>query len=124
MRSVPTLIHGIFDYLIGVLVIASPWMFHYYQNASETWVPILIVTAMFFYDLLTDYESGILKLISMSTHLWFDVGFGFMLIFSPKIFGFSDLAVYPQMIFGICIILNSILSETLPSYGEKKDGPR
>jgi hypothetical protein len=120
MRIIPTLLHGVIDYVSGILLIAAPWIFGYHQNGPETWGPMLIVIVMFVYDLLTDYEMGIIKLVAMPSHLWFDLTCGAAIISSPWLFKFSDVTHVPQFVFGGIIIMNALFSETLPSYAEKR----
>ena len=38
MRFISTRVHGILDYLMGPLLIASPWLFDFDNGGAETWV--------------------------------------------------------------------------------------
>src|SRR4051794_6793108 len=38
----PTRIHGVMDYLMGVLLIAAPWLLGFSRGGAETWVPVLL----------------------------------------------------------------------------------
>jgi hypothetical protein len=122
MKFIPTIFHCILDYIIGLLVLLSPWIFDYKSDGAETWGPTVIVGIMFAYNLLTDSETGLIKFLAMPAHLWFDIFCGITLAASPWIFDFKDVLHAPQIVifFGILITLNGLFTETLPSYAEKK----
>lgn len=39
MRFIPTRIHGILDYVIGVALIAAPWIFGFSDQRAAMWEP-------------------------------------------------------------------------------------
>ena len=124
MRFIPTIFHGIFDLLLAVLVLLAPWIFDYKSDGAETWGPSIIIAVMLAYSILTDYETGLIKILAMPAHNWFDVASGFGIIFSPWLFEFREVphATGVLMTFGILIILNGLFTETLPSYAEAGKG--
>ena len=42
MRFIPTRIHGMMDYAMGLLLIAAPWLFRFNRGGAETWVPVIL----------------------------------------------------------------------------------
>ncbi len=38
MRSIPTRVHGVLDYLVGLLLIGAPWLLGFERGGAETWV--------------------------------------------------------------------------------------
>jgi len=112
MRIIPTKIHGILDYLMGVLLIASPWLFNFHRGGAETYVPILLGAGVIFYSLLTNYELGLIKKITMPMHLGFDLIGGAFLAASPWLFGFADYIFLPHLILGILEIGASLMTQT------------
>ena len=83
MRFIETKTHGYLDYIMGVLLIASPWLFEFAQGGAETWVPVVLGAGVILYSLLTDYELGASHRISMRTHLTLDLLGGALLAASP-----------------------------------------
>ena len=69
MRFLSTKAHGILDYLVGVILIAAPWILGFAYNGAETWVPVILGAGAIMYSLLTNYEMGVSKTISMRTHV-------------------------------------------------------
>jgi SPW repeat len=106
-RFVPAHFHGFFDYFMGVLLIAAPWLFGFHRGGAETWVMVVLGAAIIVYSLLTDYDLGISRRfpiatrLHLDTHLWLDGLAGLLLFFSPWLFGFADIIVAPHVILGL-----------------------
>lgn len=117
MRFIPTRIHGVLDYIIGVILILAPFILGFARGGAETWVPIIVGALIIVYSLMTDYELGVKKSIRMPTHLWFDGILGLFLALSPWIFGFSDYVWVPHLVVGLLGIGAALLTHKVPSYG-------
>ncbi len=116
MRFIPTKVHGYLDYLVGALLIASPWLFDFANGGAETWVPVVLGAGAILYSLLTDYELGASKTISMRTHLTLDLISGIVLAASPWIFGFADYVWGPHLILGLLEIGAALMTRREPDY--------
>src|SRR5690242_16254733 len=112
MRFIPTKVHGMLDYLVGVLLVASPWLFDFADNGAETWVPVILGAGAIIYSLMTDYELSLARTISMKTHLTLDLLSGILLAASPWIFGFADYVYLPHLVLGILEIGASLMTKT------------
>lgn len=97
--------HGYLDYLVGILLIVSPWAFGFYRGGIESWVPLVLGVFTVLYSLLTNYELGVARGIGMTTHLGLDVLSGIFLAMSPWIFGFANQVYIPHLTVGIIEIL-------------------
>src|SRR5690606_32275896 len=117
MRIISTKIHGILDYSMGILLIIAPWLFGFYEGGRESWVLILLGGGTIIYSLLTDYELGLAKAISMKTHLSIDLIAGVFVAASPWLLGFSDRVFLPHLIFGIAEIGAVMMTRTIPEFG-------
>ena len=80
-RMIPTKTHAGMDYAVGLLLIASPWLFGFAdESTAATWLAVLAGVAMLGLSMVTDYEGGLLaRLIPMRTHLMADTGLGLLL---------------------------------------------
>ncbi|MGV3658513.1 MAG: SPW repeat domain-containing protein [Chitinophagaceae bacterium] len=116
MRFIPTKVHGYLDYLVGALLIASPWLFDFADGGAETWVPVVLGAGAILYSLITDYELGASKTISMRTHLTLDLISGIVLAASPWIFGFADYVWGPHLILGLFEIGAALMTRREPGY--------
>ncbi len=112
---IPTRVHGVLDYLVGLLLIAAPWIFGFADNRPAMAVPVILGTGTIVYSLLTNYELGILHLIPMSVHLWIDLIAGVFLIASPWLLGFANRIVWPHVTVGCLEIIIVLISATTPS---------
>jgi hypothetical protein len=110
MRFISTKAHGVMDYLMGILLIASPWLFNFAGGGAETWVPVVLGASTVIYSLLTDYELGISRTLSMRTHLTIDLVSGILLALSPWLFGFSEFVYLPHLVLGILEIGASLMT--------------
>lgn len=124
MRFIPTKIHGILDYLMGLLLIASPWIFEFYRGGAETYVPVILGAGVILYSILTNYELGVVKKISMPAHLTMDLLGGLFLAVSPWLFDFADYVYLPHLIFGLLEIGASLMTEKVPAENHTHEGYR
>ena len=63
MKIIPRNIHGILDYLVGVLLIAAPWVLGFADNGPASYVPVILGAGALVYSLLTNYEMGLMRII-------------------------------------------------------------
>ena len=73
MRFIPTGVHGVADYLLGVVLIAAPWLFRFGDGGPATWVPVILGAGLIAYSLFTGYELGVVRHIPMSVYLGLDL---------------------------------------------------
>jgi hypothetical protein len=101
---------------MGVVLLMGPWIFGFSRDGAETWVPVLLGAALLLYSLFTDYETGLMKNIPMTAHLWLDVISGAVLVLSPWLFGFSDFVWAPHVLLGLIEIGAGVTTQTIPSH--------
>jgi hypothetical protein len=114
MRFIGTKTHGYLDYIMGALLIAATWIFDFDRGGAETWVPVVLGTGVILYSLLTDYELGASRQISMRTHLMLDLIGGALLAVSPWLFGFAEYVWAPHLIFGLLEMGAALMTERTP----------
>ncbi len=112
MRFIPTRVHGYLDYLMGILLIAAPWILGFSDAGAAMWVPVILGIALILYSLITAYEVSIVNLIPFSTHLILDGLSGLLLTVSPWIFGFAALIWWPHVLFGLLEIGAAMFTKT------------
>jgi hypothetical protein len=114
LRIIPTKLHGILDYLFGILLIALPTLLGFSSQENETWVMIVLGIVTILYSMVTRYECAFVSLISMRTHLWFDLISGILLIWSPWLLHFAGRVYLPHVIVGAVEIVIVLLSDNQP----------
>ena len=86
---VPAFVHGVIEYLAGVLFIAAPFLFGFADDTATAvsivaGVLILVLTAS------TALPTGLIKSIPVQAHAVIDFALAGVLIAAPFLFGFSD----------------------------------
>ena len=118
IRIVPTAVHAVFDYVGGLGLIASPFIFGFAgMGGIAVVLPIVLGVGLIAYSLLTNYELGIpgLKVIPMSVHLVFDFVASAFLAVAPFLFGYADQGVnvwLPQVVAGVGVIGLGLVTQT------------
>lgn len=114
MKVINTRVHGILDYLVSLILIGAPWIFDFARNEAETWVPIALGISAIIYSLITNYEMGAARVLSMRNHLGLDIASGIFLALSPWIFGFNDFVYLPHVVLGVLEIGIALMTDPVP----------
>ena len=115
MRFIPTRVHGLLDYLVGLLLIAAPWVFNFARGGAETWVPVALGAGALVYSVFTDYELGLVRRLPMGAHLTLDLLSGLLLAASPWLFGFSEFIWVPHVVLGGLEVGAPLMTKTTPA---------
>jgi len=107
--------HAILDYVVGILLIASPWLLGFADDSAATVIPVLLGVSTLLYSLLTNYEYAMARVIPYKIHLTIDFAAGFLLLASSWLFGFSDRIYLPHVILGAFEIIVVLLSRKATS---------
>lgn len=124
MRFIPTRIHAVVDYLTGVLLIVSPWLFGFAVGGVAQWLPVVLGAGVIVYSLVTDYEYSATRALSMPAHLGLDAAGGALLAVSPWLFGFADIVYWPHLIIGLFEIATALTTRKVPSDAHRDDRVR
>jgi len=92
---IPTRVHALMDYTVGILLIAAPWIFQFADESSTAkWLSIIAGVAVIGLSAITNYEGGfVTHAVSMRMHLVTDAVLGVVLVVAPWVFGFADEGV-------------------------------
>src|SRR4051794_35144651 len=90
-RPIPTKVHGMLDYTLGVILFFAPNIFGFADvGGPAEWVPRAVAVIALVQSLLTRYELGLVKVLPMRMHLIDDYVVGAFLAASPWLFKFHD----------------------------------
>jgi hypothetical protein len=127
VRFLPTKVHGVLDYVVGLALILAPNIFQFSSmGGPAAWTPRVLGVVLILYSLVTKYEWGVLKLVAMPYHLVIDFLAALFLAASPFIFGFfrdSPNVWLPHLVVGIAVILVVIVSQTQPGGRSLRTSP-
>jgi hypothetical protein len=124
MRFIPTKFHAPLDYIVGVALIAAPWIFQFSDDTAATVVPIVLGIGLIAYSLFTDYELGVWKVAPMAVHNLIDVVAGAFLALSPWLLGFADEgtnAWVPLVVVGLAAIFLGLTTKQRGGYSYRRD---
>ena len=119
MKVISTKVHGILDYLVGLILIISPWLFGFSDGGAEMWIPVILGAGAILYSIFTRYELGVFKVIPFKIHLTIDAVSGLLLASSPWLFGFAVDVYKPHLIFGLLELVVVLLTQTKTSVNQK-----
>jgi hypothetical protein len=113
-----TKIHGIIDYPLAVLLIASPWLFDFSNAGVPTGMAITLGAITLLNNLLTNYEFGAIRIFSMEMNLLVDMISAIVLGTSSWLLA-SDSYTAPFLCISLIQAVTSLMSSNRP-YAYKK----
>jgi hypothetical protein len=123
MRFIPTRFHAPLDYIVGIVLIAGPWIFQYSDSDAATAISIVLGIGLIAYSLLTNYELGVWKVAPMAVHNVIDIVAGALLAASPWLFGFADEGANfwaPFVVIGVAAIFLGLTTKQAGGYSYRK----
>jgi hypothetical protein len=124
MRFIPTKFHAPLDYIVGVALIAAPWIFQFSDRTAPTMISVVLGIGLIAYSLFTDYELGVWKVAPMAVHNLIDIAAGIVLATSPWVFGFADGSAnvwIPFVVVGLAAIFLGLTTKQ-GGYSYRKSG--
>lgn len=116
MKIIPTFVHGVLDYIMGLALIAAPNIFGFADGpTSAVWIPRILGIVVLLQAICTDYEVGLAKLIPWHMHRMTDFVAGLFLAASPWLFGFNKQPQnvwMPHLIVGLFIFISTLMTNT------------
>ncbi|RZK60544.1 MAG: hypothetical protein EOO91_00975 [Pedobacter sp.] len=104
MRFISRKLHAVLDYFSAAFLVAAPWLLNFKQSDYASSIAIGAGVLVFLMSLFTNYEGGLVRKLSMWTHLALDITLGLLLAISPWMFGFYETAYLPHLIIGLIAI--------------------
>ena len=115
---ISTAFYGVLNYIIGITLIASPFIFNLVNISSAAlFIPIYIGWIQLIMAVFVDNETGFVKRFPMQIHMVLDVAMGFFLMVSPWLYTFAYRAPYaflPALILGGLLMFLGIFTKKSP----------
>jgi len=102
--------HGVLDYLLGVIMVVSPWLFGFSNWTMASCVVILMGCSLIGYSVFTAYELSIAKLIPFNVHLTLDLFSALFLFVCAFWVSFRHPIAWPLLIFAVIEIATVIFT--------------
>jgi SPW repeat len=87
---IPLNAHAAIEPIMGIVLIAAPWIFGFSDVNSAKVISIVVGAIMLLSGSMTRWRLSLVKLIPLRVHFMTDLVLGAFLILSPFIFGFSS----------------------------------
>lgn len=124
MKTIPTYVHGIADYIGGVILLLVPNIFGFSDlGGPAVIIPRVLGIIVLLQSVLTNYEVGLFKMIPMKMHLLDDYVASVFLAISPWLFGFyrqPSNVWMPHLILGVLVFVLTLFTQTAPSRAQMK----
>jgi len=116
MKSfIPTKFHAVLDYVGGILITASPWIFGFYQvGGAAFFIPVVFGLLQMVMVIFTNHEGGLIKVMPLQLHLFIDMMVGFILIISPFLYNFYPFVFLPHVLLGLLSLSAALFTHQSP----------
>ena len=112
---ISTGVYGIFNFIIALTLIASPWIFGLVNVSSAAlFLPIYLGWLQLILAIFSNHEAGFFKQLPVQTHMVIDVFMGFILIISPFLWNFSSKIWWPEVLLGGLLLCAGIFTSKSP----------
>lgn len=101
-------VHNVIDYIVGVLLIISPWLFGYSEILVARNLFVWGGIALIAYSLFTKYYYAIARVIPLGVHMTLDALLGVVTILAPVLFGYRDLITGGQYAWHVIVGIGAI----------------
>ena len=118
MKILSPKVHGILDYVVGLLFLALPYLAGWEIATPQARVLLILGALTITYSIMTRYEVGLLGIIPFRVHLIIDMISGIFLLASPWLLGFADEMYLPHVLLGAFEIVAVLMTSA------KKDPER
>lgn len=90
MQIIPTRLHGVFDYVTGLTLIAAPLALPNATPPAADRALVAFGLLSLGYSAFTRYEAGLLKVLPMTAHRAFDYAHAAAFALAPWVLGFPE----------------------------------
>ncbi|ODS03527.1 hypothetical protein AUC71_09165 [Methyloceanibacter marginalis] len=114
IRFVTRKIHAYLDYPVAFALIGLPFLLGLgASNPLALWLSVATGVAALVLTVLTDHETGILRVVPYSLHVAVDFMVGLVFVAAPSLFGFSGLDAWFYWLNGAAVLTVIALSRPL-----------
>jgi VIT1/CCC1 family predicted Fe2+/Mn2+ transporter len=117
---VPALVHGVLEYVVGVLFIAAPFLFSFDSN-SATAAAIVVGLLLLAFTATSALPTGLVSSITVGVHVTVDLVFAVLLVALPFVLGFRDEAA-PTALFIVVGVLHLLMTIATRFSGDEELG--
>jgi len=104
-KFVTKAMHAYIDYPVAILLLVAPFALSLgTSNPLAMWLSVVVGGAAFILTLLTDHQTGVLKVLPYKLHLAVDGAVGVLFIVAPFVLGFKGLDLTYYVVLGVTVL--------------------
>lgn len=112
---ISTKFHAVLDYVGGILVTASPWIFGFYKvGGAALFIPLVFGALQMTMTIFTKHQGGLIRVFPLQLHLFLDMLVGFVLMVSPFLYDFYPFVFLPHVLMGMLLIGGALFTRLSP----------
>lgn len=100
--------HNVADYLIGVFLIVSPFLFNFAQISAAANLFMIGGISLIVYSLITNYYYSVAKIVPLGVHMTLDALLGVLFLLGPALFGYRELLTGGQYALHVVMGLGAV----------------
>ena len=106
---------GVLNYVIAIVMMASPWIFGFYTvGGGALLLPIYLGWLYLIMAIFSANKVGFIPVFPIQMHLVINVMVGPFLLASPWLYGFASRVFLPHLILGLLLFLLGIFTKRSP----------
>lgn len=111
---IPTSVYGFLNYVIALLLIATPIIFFKGMVGAALFLPLIFGWLQLIMAIFSRHEWGFIKVFPVPMHCFIDVVGGSFLLASPFVYDYTSHVFWPQLVLGSLVFLLGIFTKTSP----------
>jgi hypothetical protein len=98
----------VIDYRVAAVLLVAPFILKLGQtNPAALWLSVVTGVAALLLPIFTDHQTGIIRVIPYSVHLWVDRSVGIVFLAAPFVLGFVGLDAWYYWVLGVAVLLTT-----------------
>ena len=106
---VPAVVHGVFEYAVGALFIAAPFLFGFNSSAAPTAAAVVLGLLLLAFTATSALPTGLVRSVTLGVHVTVDLVLAVLLVALPFLLGFTDQAA-PTALFIVVGVLHLLVT--------------
>ena len=99
------------DYIIGVWLIALPWLLGFQESLAPTAVSVLTGAGVIVNKGLSNEDYALVRIIPKAVHRLVDITTAVLLCLAPWMFEYSDIIIWPHVLTGLAMLAMLLTGE-------------
>jgi hypothetical protein len=110
---------GYFSYVLGVVMMASPWLFHFVDvRGAALFFPFMFGWFQIIMAIFSRTKAGMVGVFPVQMHCFLNTFAGFAIMCTPWMYGFAPKVFLPHLILGGIMFTLGVFTKNSPVINE------